>query len=200
MHKKQKFFQAVGEAVIPILGFFYFDWDLYFILLFFFIDLACTELFLHLKIKRIRLFKKDAGKKISSISNFTFLSIILMVALIVVAHVAVLVITPTIDFYSSFIEFLSYEELGIPIPQGVILFPLVLLGNYMQYKQFFITTQQYRFFEEKYFFKRRMKALSIGIAGAGLSIGMAFFLGFPEVIFLLLLVGVKFFVDFKMRY
>lgn len=112
---------------------------------------------------------------------------------------ALFFVQPEIDFLSAFYEFLLYEEMGIPIPQGVILFPLVFLGNYMQFKQFFQATRQAELLSITTLFSRRIKAIAIGIAGCGIVIGSSLFFLFPTSIYLLLLVGIKFFVDYRMR-
>jgi hypothetical protein len=197
--KNQKLFQAVGEAIIPLLGFFFFNWGLYFILLFFFIDLLSTELFLHIKANAIlSKNKREVNSRITRL-KYGLISFLFTLILIVTSHMALFFVQPEIDFLSAFYEFLLYEEMGIPIPQGVILFPLVFLGNYMQFKQFFQATRQAELLSITTLFSRRIKAIAIGIAGCGIVIGSSLFFLFPTSIYLLLLVGIKFFVDYRMR-
>src|SRR5690554_8069219 len=49
---------AISEAIIPLLGIFFFEWGIYFILLFYFIDLVATEVFLYIKVNKIIQFQK----------------------------------------------------------------------------------------------------------------------------------------------
>jgi len=199
MMKNQNLFQAVGEAVVPLLGFFFFDWGLYFILLFYFIDLLSTEIFVHIKSKAILSKNKREVNTQNNWLKFGIISFSLTLSLIATSHIALFFIQPDIQFLAAFYEFLLYEEMGIPIPQGVILLPLVFLGNYMQYKQFFKATRQAEFLSITNLFSRRIKAIAIGIAGSGVVLGSSLFIVFPDAIYLLLLVGVKFFVDYRMR-
>ena len=53
MRINPKYIQLVGDAIIPILGFFFWDWNLYFILLFYFLDMLTKEVLLHLKSNKI---------------------------------------------------------------------------------------------------------------------------------------------------
>ena len=57
MNQRVKYVQLFTEALIPLLGFFMWDWGLYFILLFYFIDITTDEVFSHLKSKKIVAFK-----------------------------------------------------------------------------------------------------------------------------------------------
>ena len=56
MRIKPKYIQLVSEALIPLLGFFLWEWSLYFILLFYFIDLFIDEVIMHVKSKKIESF------------------------------------------------------------------------------------------------------------------------------------------------
>ena len=198
MSDKQTLIQALGEAIIPLLGFFFFDWGLYFILIFYFIDLLVTEFFLHLKIRKIVRYRFNENNKKEWLKKGA-LSFALMLLLIISTHLAVLFIDPKIDFYNEFKEFVLYEEAGIPIPQGIILLPLVVLGNFQQYRMFFIFPAKFRALYISQLFNLRKKALLLGVAGAGFTIAFSYLLNLPEVIYLLLLIISKFFVDLKMR-
>lgn len=198
MIRKQKLIQAIGEGVIPLLGFFFFDWGLYFILLFYFIDLISTEVFIHIKANKVVTFKS---------SNHTrkpwlvlgLLSFVFMISTVLMTHMVMPFIDPNIQFYEELIAFLSYQEAGIPIAQGYILLPLVVFGNYQQYKLFFLMPAKYRVLSINEIFNSRIKALSLALIGAFIALALAYFTEVPEVVYLLTIVGVKFFVDFKMR-
>jgi hypothetical protein len=198
MIRQQKLLLAISEAVIPLLGFFFFEWGLYFILLFYFLDLFTTEVFLHVKAKKIIDFNAAATLKKPWLL-FGLTSIFIAISTVFISHIVMRVIAPEISFYEECITFLMYEEAGVPIAQGYILLPLVFLGNFQQHKLFFLMPAKYRVLNIATIFKARIRALLIALLGAFIALGLAFFTPIHELIYLLLLVGVKFFVDFKMR-
>jgi len=59
MRVNTKLIQLAGDALIPILGFFFWDWGLYFIVIFYLLDYIVSEILTHLKAKRI--FGHDAS-------------------------------------------------------------------------------------------------------------------------------------------
>ena len=52
MKTNQAYIQLIGDAVIPLAGALFFDWSLYFILIFYCIDLFVAEVILHVKSKK----------------------------------------------------------------------------------------------------------------------------------------------------
>ncbi|HLW29527.1 MAG TPA: hypothetical protein VKX29_01610 [Brumimicrobium sp.] len=189
-----KLINAIGEAIIPLMGLLFFDWSIYFILLFYFIDLVATEVFVYIKVNKIIQFQKI---------NFSFklrygrllTNSLLMLILIGVAHLAVFLIVPNIDFFSQIIEFLSYEEAGIPIPQGYILLPLVILGNFQQYKALFVKTKVYQISSWKNLVFSRRKALYISLIGAVVAIITAYFIPVPAFVYIICVILAKFYID-----
>lgn len=194
-----KLVNAISEAVIPILGLLFFDWGIYFILLFYFIDLIATEVFVYIKVNKIVQFQKINFPFSTRYGRLIFNSLLVLVVLIT-SHFAVFHIVPEINFPQQIIEFLSYEEAGIPIPQGYILLPLVILGNYQQYKAMFIKTGLYQKQSWKNLIFARRKALLIAIAGGVLAVGIANLVALPGFVYVLGIVGVKFWVDLKGQY
>lgn len=193
---KLKFIQAIGEAVIPLLGFFYFEWNLYFILLFYFIDLLTTEVFLHLKINQILKFQsvKSYPKKwkINTIIN-AFAVLLIMAG----THLVIQLLYPGMSFKQEFVDFVMYEEAGIPIPQGFILLPIVVFGNYQQYKTMFLRPRLYQRQSWSFLFYSRRRALFITLIGIITGYALAYFAAIPIVFYLMMIVGVKFVVDYK---
>ncbi len=198
MTKKAVLFQAIGEAVIPLLGFFFWEWSLYFILLFFFIDLIVTEFFLYLKGRKIVQYQNNQEQN-TNFRKFGIISLVLMVGVIISSHFGIFFIERGIVFKEEIVAFLVYEELDLPIAQGYIIFPLVILGNYTQYHTFFIKQRKELFYRVEHIYKIRIRALFLAISGAILSIFIAVIFQFEEAIYLILLLAVKFFVDLKFR-
>lgn len=194
--KRIKLINAISEAIIPLLGIFFFDWGLYFILLFYFIDLIATEVFIYLKVQKIVQFQKIKFPFSTRFGRLIINSVLALI-LIILSHLAVYFIVSNIDFASAFIEFLSYEEAGIPIPQGYILLPLVVLTNFQQYKTTFIQSGVYRVTSWKDLIFSRRKALYIAILGAVIAMVIASYIAMPESIYVMLIVAVKIWVDLK---
>ena len=190
MLQRQRQIQAVGELFIPLLGFFVFEWGLYFILLFYVIDLLATEFFIQLKLQKSAQFN---GYNLTFFQRFkTILLVLLILALM---HIAVYVMYPEINFYSEMHDFFMYEEAGIPIPQGYLLLPLVAFGNFQHYRMFFSRPKAFRFIQPPHILSSRVKALLLALAGCGLAIGISSFMHLPEAVYLLLIVITKLYVD-----
>lgn len=191
-----RFIQAIGEAVIPLLGFFYFEWNLYFILLFYFIDLVTTEVFLHLKVNQILKFQSVRSYPKKWKMN-TAINSLLVVAIIIGTHLTIQLLYPGISFEQQFVDFVMYEEAGIPIPQGFILLPIVVFGNYQQYKTMFLRPRIFQRQSWSYLFYSRKRALLIGLAGIIIAFTIASFVVIPIVFYLIAIVAVKFIIDYK---
>jgi len=193
---KLKLIQAIGEAIIPLLGFFYFEWNLYFILLFYFIDLVTTEVFLHLKINQILKFQsvKSYSKKwkVNTLIN-SFSVVLIMIG----THFVVQLLYPGISFKQEFVDFIMYEEAGIPIPQGFILLPIVVFGNYQQYKTMFLRPRLYQRQSWSFLFYSRRRALIIALIGIVIAFTIASFVVIPNVFYLSAIVVIKFLIDYK---
>lgn len=189
-----KLINAIGEAVIPLMGILFFGWGIYFILLFYFIDLVATEVFVYIKVNKIIQFQKIKFPFNTRYGRL-LINTTLMLAVVVMAHLAVYFIVPDIDFLSQINEFLSYEEAGIPIPQGYILLPLVILGNYQQYKTLFVKSGHYQISSWKVLIFSRRKALYIALAGGILAIGIAYFINLPSFVYVIIIIAVKFYID-----
>jgi hypothetical protein len=192
-----KVIQAIGEAVIPLLGFFYFDWSLYFILLFYFIDLIATEVFTYIKVNKIITFQR-IGYTFQQRYGKLIINTSLVLLLLILSHLFIYFQQSGINFWKAFAEFLAYEEPGFPVPQGYILLPLVIFGNYQQYNSMFVKSNAYRVFSWKKLILSRRRALFISLSGALLGLILVQLLVIPSLIYLLLITVIKFYVDVKL--
>lgn len=189
---------AIGELIIPLMGFLFLDWGIYFILLFYFIDLVVTEVFVYVKVNKIIQFQKI---------NFPFrwhygrlmLNTFLMLIAIVSAHIAVCFIVPDIDFILQIHNFLSYEEVGVPIPQGYILLPLVVFANFQQYKMTFIKTQKFQISSWKNLIFARRRVLYVIIIGGVIATVLAYFISLPSAVYIFTIIVIKFYFDFHQQ-
>ena len=118
--KKIEIISAIlGDAVLPLVGFLFWDWGFYFIILFFLFDLVIRTLFLN---KRIGLLPSIILPK-----AFLLKGIGLVVLEVVILHLLVYLSLNSISFPTEIWGFLSYEELGVA--QGIILLPLLFLNE-----------------------------------------------------------------------
>ncbi len=193
--QKLRWFQAIGELAIPLLGYFYFDWSLYFILLFYFIDLIVTEVFTVVKVNRIIRFQQinyPLHQRLKKIAVNSFL----VLSLLTLSHVFIYYFNNNIVFWDEIWAFLTYEEPGFPVPQGIILFPLVFFGNYQQYTTFFVKMGLFRRFSWSALLRSRRRALVIAILGTLLAILLhTIFPAIPAILYLVVTLLVKFYVD-----
>jgi hypothetical protein len=137
MRVNPKYIEVLGDTIIPLLGYFLWEWNLYFIVLYFILELIFSEAFLHLKFYKIHAFKKlNKSWLLQGITGFLALT-----ALIIFIHIGFTFLIPTIDFKSQLSLFLSYEDMGIA--QGYILFPLLFISGYQKYKMEFIRMKKY---------------------------------------------------------
>lgn len=182
----------MGELAIPLLGFFWLDWDLYFILLFYLLDVCATEVFYQLKLAKIITFQKTAPSFFQRIST-----VILVLFIGVFAHIMIYRLYPDIAFFDAFIDFLTYEEEGIPIAQGYLLLPLIIFGNYQQYKMFFLLPNRFRTIPLTTLVTSRRNALIAAYVGITLTTSIVYFIDVPEVIILIAFVAGKLWFDLK---
>ncbi len=132
MQNRAIYIQLVGDAIIPLLGFFLWDWSLYFILLFYLIDLLASEVVILFKAK------KAQGTYIGKKRPFQVYSWSLFMLNLLAFHSGIFMMHPEIDFQKEFIDFIMYEEMGIP--QGFVLIPLIGFIAYQQYQMEFVRT------------------------------------------------------------
>jgi len=182
----QVYIKIIGEALIPLIGFFLWGWSLYFILLFYIIDLLVAEFLLHLKTKKIKSYSEKITPNewilLGSISGGC------LILLLCAIYFSLKIIHPTMDFKSETWAFLSYEEMGIA--QGVILIPLILFMGYSAYKSEFLIPQLYKYLPPQSLLKSRIFALIVAILSAVIAGVLALFFNFPDVVYLVSIVVV----------
>ena len=124
MRVNLKYFQLLTDAVIPLLGYFFWHWNLYFIVLFYLLDYLAYEFFSHVKAKKVQSLKREkssAWLKLGTISALLFISNTVFVQLTMQALV------PTIDFTKEISAFWNYKDMGIE--QGYFLLPLIAFAD-----------------------------------------------------------------------
>ena len=171
MKLNPKYIQLASEALLPLLGFFVWDWSLYFILLFFFIGLFFISFFIIINENTKHWIK---GGTLSGLA---------LLLTIVIIHFALSFISEGIDFWKEAVAFWNYEDLGIK--QGYLLVPLLLFVNFQQYKIEFLMPARYRNASLINSWRKHTIALLIALGFAGLCLGLSQFIVFPEIVYVI---------------
>lgn len=196
MNKKAKYIQLASEALIPLLGFFLWDWSLYFIILFYFIDMVVDEGIMHAKANKI-VRHNTATEKHKSWLGYGLLSMLTLLVAAGVIHVALYFISEGIFFRQEALAFWEYKELGIK--QGYLLVPLVLLVGYQQYKMEFLMLAKYRNMTLARLWRRHIQALCVVVGFAGFCTGLSQFIVLPDIVYVLGIVFCTVFYKLTMR-
>ncbi len=175
---KTKYIQILGDALIPLCGLFFWGWGLYFILLFYFIDMFAGEIVLHLKSNKII---KTQKQKVYSWIKGSFLSFFCSLIVVLVSHFVVFIVVEGINIKEQVLLFWNYEELGIK--QGPLLIPLVLITTLMKYKTEFIAPKMYKKVQINQVWRRHNRSLFALIGLAGFSLAIAQFFVLPEYVY-----------------
>lgn len=180
MRVNQKSIQLFADALIPLLGYFWWNWSLYFIVLFYLLDYVSNEAFLHLKAKRILEFQKE-GK--DTWIKKGIISICLLTVSFFLIHLAMYAIEPMIDFKKEILNFWSYKDMGIE--QGYILVPLIAFVGYQRYKTEFLLPKLFQKTNVKELWKPHLSAQFILIGFVAFVIGLSGIIVFPEIVYIL---------------
>jgi len=140
MKLNASYLKIFADLLIPILGFLWWNWSIYFILLFLLLDLAVSEVLVHLKTKKIKSYSEKVVLK--QWVKFGVYSFLLFIMSTVAIHIGMKQIHFDINFTDEIYNFLSYKEMGVA--QGIVLIPLVVFMGYSQYKTEFLIPQVFR--------------------------------------------------------
>jgi hypothetical protein len=173
--------QTILEAAIPLLGYFYWNWDTSFILMFFFLDWLLYLSIVGVKANKRFQYSTDLQEK-----KQAFQDIISGLLLLIATSTLVYFLLPKLENAFSWKEriwaFLTYKDMGVQ--QGLILIPLIVLNGVLVYKQQFIAPRLYE--------RLTMKQITLGVkrqgilllGAAGCFLGFRFFTPYPSEIIL----------------
>jgi len=179
MHRKQLYLQILSNLIIPVLGFFWWGWNLYFILLFFMLDMVSSEIVHHLKVRKIKASQQTESLLIATpTTTYTMVSLLFLLFTLLIINFGMQLYQPTIDLKQEIWSFLSYKEMGIP--QGIILLPLIGLMAFMQYKTEFVLPKLHLKQLEKPLWKQHIKERFLLISFSAILLFIASGYGFPE--------------------
>jgi hypothetical protein len=132
--------QTILEGAIPALGYFYWDWDTSFVLIWFLLDWLISFIITSLKgKKRYTYSRQEMEQKLLQKRVAIGISSILLTSLFV--WFTLPNITENFHWTERIWAFLSYAELGIP--QGIILVPLMVLNAYLLFTKQFVQLKLY---------------------------------------------------------
>ncbi len=186
-----KYIQVLGDGIIPLLGFFFWDWNLYFILLFYFIDMFTKEVLLHLKAKKIVAHQIETESP--TVQNekkvwmkWGIISLILLIFSIFLIQISMPFIQDQFNAKNEIIRFWSYKEMGIE--QGYIFVPLIIFMGYTQFKMEFLAPTVFTRMNNSQLWQPHLKAMLILVAFTALTFGLVHFIKIPEVIIVISIV------------
>lgn len=125
MNSAEKVRDLIGDVALPLMGYFLWNWSLYFIMIYFMLDQLSRTVFLAWRLKLTNL---NSRKK----SNIFVRSILLLLFEVFLIHVFIKSIQPAIQFKKEILNFIHYSDMGIE--QGYILLPLLILGEWFRLK------------------------------------------------------------------
>jgi hypothetical protein len=111
MKKAQLISEILGDCLLPLLGFLWWGWDLYFILLYLLFDYAIRLGFLVVS---------PTTRKVQVLLR----PLLFFLSFVILSHFYMTLTDPTWRFTKDFAAFFWYEELWIP--QGFVLIPLLV--------------------------------------------------------------------------
>mgnify|MGYP000194251812 CR=1 FL=1 len=176
MRIQPKYLLLISDAIIPLLGLFVWNWSLYFILLFYLLDLTAREVLTHFKTREI--YRVQGLKNTQKWQRNGILSGVLFLAAVCTIHLAVWWMQPDINFWKEIVAFWKYEELGVQ--QGYILLPVIIYAAYAQYRMSFLMPGKARTTLMDSLWKQHFIALWLILVGSVLAAIIGTFVMLPD--------------------
>ena len=173
------YIQLIGDSVIPLLGYFIWNWNLYFILIFYGIDFLTKEVLLHLKSMKINDFRKGEN---SHWGKFALKSSLLLSFSIFLIQLSMPHIERNFDSLKELYAFWSLKDVG-GIEQGYVLIPLIIFMGYFQYKMEFLKPGLFAKMSIQDLWNPHIKSLLFILGFSAFSFGLVQFIQLPEVFF-----------------
>lgn len=184
MRVQPKYILLLSDAFIPLLGLFVWNWSLYFILLFYLLDLLSREVLTHIKTREI--YRAQGMKNTGKWKQKGILSGLLFLVVVTTIHAALWWMNPNIDFLKELQLFWEYEELGVQ--QGYILVPLIAYAAYAQYRMSFLMPGRAKKVLMDTLWRQHFIALVLILAGAVLSILLATAVTLPDTLIVCIII------------
>lgn len=182
MNFNLRLIQVLSDALIPVLGYLFWDWDLFFILLYYLLDLLISEIFMCFKSRSISSIR---GLRIRETLAYFIVGMIIVSSILLLLRIFMLNLHPEINLIAETVEFWRYKDLGIE--QGYILLPLLILVGYQRYKTEFIKSELHKKTSLKELWVLHYRELLRLLGYTGLISATSFIILFPEWMYLILL-------------
>ncbi|MCE3296753.1 MAG: hypothetical protein K0R65_2467 [Crocinitomicaceae bacterium] len=180
--KRAQAIQIISEALIPILGYFFWNWNFYFIALFYLLDLLANTGFLYLKLNKFRTAATPAQITLHSAFYLLSLAGIALLGILISGQ-----LIPGFDLEEQSINFIMLEDLGLP--QGFLLVPLVVYTAYLQYKMEFVLTKKHEHGSAPVLLKKHSLGMLVSLAFLGTGFGLCLLVKIPELAAVLTLIA-----------
>jgi len=184
MNFNLRLIQVFSDALIPVLGYLFWEWDLFFIVLYYLLDLFVSEIFMHFKSRKICL---TQGGGMMKPVGYILTGMVIVTSVLFLLRIFFLSLHPEMNMVSEAIEFWQYKDLGIQ--QGYLLLPLLALVGYQRYKVEFIKPGLHKKLSLQILWMMHYRELLVLMACVGLITAISFFILFPEWVYLILLLG-----------
>lgn len=194
--QQQKYIQLFADALLPLLGFFFWHWNLYFIVLFYLIDALGAMVFTHIEANNIQTIQKNGNQ---AWLIFGGISTTLFFIVLVVIHLLMLKIQPEIQFKNELIAFWQYEDMGFA--QGYLLIPLLVFAGYQRYKMEFLIPKMAERIQMKTHWKKQVNSYSLLLLALLLTFGLTHFVVFTQTVYVsALIIGLSCFGFLRLKF
>lgn len=181
--KRLVIIQTLLEALIPIIGYFYWEWGLTFILLFYALDWILAMVLYFFKCRKRIDFSQDSTE-MKEFKGIFVLSLGLHGLAFILFGMAVLNWNRALRLGELIYNFLAYTEGGIP--QGVFLIPLMVFAGYTQYKQQFLFAARFRNMNIRQLLNPLYIQGYVLLSVAGIFFACTFLITLPELLLIVL--------------
>jgi hypothetical protein len=174
MNPQSKITQLIGDLAIPLVGYYFWGWNMLFILFFYILDVGVSTTFTFVKTRTINRFQQSnyyPWKHILLILLGYFLTFYLVYFLI-------LNISPKVNISHEILRFLLMKDMGLP--QMVLLLPLLIVGGYMQYKISFLIPRAFETTKIDSLWHEHVKVFLLIVGVIALLLGLSNWVVFPE--------------------
>jgi hypothetical protein len=177
MNRQSKITQLIGDLAIPLIGYYFWGWNMLFILFFYILDVGVSSAFTFVKTKSINKFQQTnyyPWKHILLILLGYFLTFYLVYFLI-------LNISPKVTISKEILRFLLVKDMGLP--QMVLLLPLLIVGGYIQYKISFLVTRAFETTKIDSLWHEHVKVFLLIVGVIALLLGLSIWIVFPTSVY-----------------
>ena len=174
MNTQSKIIQLLGDLAIPLIGYYFWGWNMLFILFFYILDVGVSTVFTLLKTKSINQYQKSNYYPWKHI----LLIIIGYILTFYLVYFLIKNISPKLDLSTEVIRFLMMKDLGIP--QFIVLLPLLIVGGYTQYKISFLIPKAFETTKINSLWREHIKLFLLILGVIALLLGISKWIVFPE--------------------